>query len=121
MNLFPFINLVNPAQDCIFLTFKCDISELIDKTERWHWALREDKFLQNVSKQQDCIKIANQKVIFHLEQEKNSNFRIHVSALKLQYLRWSSFGKNSSMKEQNLLNTEWVDGPYHISILAWKN
>lgn len=61
-----------------------------------------------MSKQQDCIKIANKKVIFLLEQQKkkNGNLRVHVSALKLQYLLWSPFSKNFSMEDQNLLNTE---------------
>lgn len=54
-----------------------------------------------MSKQQDSIKIANKKVIFHLEQKKkeNGNLTVHVSALKLQYLWWFPSGKNSSMED----------------------
>lgn len=76
-----------------------------------------------MSKQQDGIKIANNKVIVHLEQEKkkNGNLRVQVSALKLQYLWWSPFGKKSTMEDQNLPNTEWVGEHCHVSVLTWKN
>lgn len=107
-----FLQFSEPCSWLVIFTFKCGISEFIDETERWHGSLRGDKFLQNMPKEQDCIVIANNKVIFHLEEKKNKNdnVRVHISILKLQYLSWSPFGKNSSMEGQNL-----YDGQCHIS------
>lgn len=113
-----FLQFSEPCSWLVIFTFKCGISEFIDETERWHGSLRGDKFLQNMPKEQDCIVIANNKVIFHLEEKKNKNdnVRVHISILKLQYLSWSPFGKNSSMEGQNL-----YDGQCHISNVSWKN